>query len=167
MTDEELAWLKSTCTYFPADYLSFLKTFRFRPFEQVRIEYDQSTCELSMHISGKWLDIILYEIPLLSLVSEAYFKFVDLDWDYVAQYERAYCKAERLLRAGCKFAEFGTRRRRDYRTHELVVKALRDADVALRKTNNSMIKGNFTGTSNVHFARIFGVAPIGTLAHEL
>ena len=125
-------------------------------------------------ICGCWIDTILYEIPILALVSEAYFRFVDTDWDYVGQYgtpqkctrklrfvERAFCKAERLIRGGCVFSEFGSRRRRDYHTHELVIQGLLAASTALDGP------GRLQGTSNVHFAMKYNLTPIGTVAHEV
>lgn len=69
----------------------------------------------------------------------------------------------RLLEAGCSFSEFGTRRRRDYRTHELVMQGLcRASEEHRRKTGAS----TFSGTSNVHFAHRHKMAPVGTVAHE-
>ena len=105
----------------------------------------------------------MYEIPLLALVSEAYFKFVEKDWSYEGQVEKAYQKGVSLLEGGCIFSEFGTRRRRDYHTQDLVLQGLRRA-VDERKAAGW--KGKLSGTSNVHFAFKHDLLPIGTVAHE-
>ncbi|KAI5301850.1 nicotinate phosphoribosyltransferase [Ascosphaera pollenicola] len=116
-----------------------------------------------MTIRGTWVDTILYEIPLLALTSEAYFKFCDKDWNHDGQEEKAYQKGVELLQNGCVFSEFGSRRRRDYHTHDTVMKGLcRAAEEGKEKG----WPGKFLGTSNVHFAMKYGVAPIGTVAHE-
>ena len=109
------------------------------------------------------MDTILYEIPLLALVSEAYFKFCDTDWTHAGQAEKAFEKGATLLEAGCIFSEFGTRRRRDYQTQDLVLQGLRRAEAEAAQKG---WKGKLTGTSNVHFAMKHGVLPIGTVAHE-
>jgi len=54
-----------------------------------------------------------------------------------------------LSRADCQFADFGTRRRRNYATQDQIVSELRTVP-------------GFMGTSNVHLARVHGVKPIGT-----
>ena len=120
-------------------------------------------CDLHLHVEGLWLDTILYEIPLLALTSEAYFKFCDKDWQYEGQEEKAYQKATRLLEHGCNFSEFGTRRRRDYHTHELVMQGLTRAASEAKKKGYT---GKLSGTSNVHFAMRCGIPPVGTVAHE-
>lgn len=124
---------------------------------------DEDLGDFSIHTEGLWVDTILYEIPLLALVSEAYFKFCDKDWTYVGQVEKAYEKGARLLEEGCIVSEFGTRRRRDYHTQDIVLQGLRRAEAdAARKG----WKGKLSGTSNVHFAMKHGLLPIGTVAHE-
>lgn len=114
-------------------------------------------------MGGKWLDTILYEIPLLALVSEAYFKFCDKDWGYESQVKRAYDKGLKLMEEGCIFSEFGTRRRRDYHTQDLVLQGLIKS--ATTASANGW-PGKLSGTSNVHFAMRYGILPIGTVAHE-
>ena len=109
------------------------------------------------------MSTILYEIPLLALTSEAYFKFCDKDWNHDGQEEQAYEKGAKLLNNGCMFSEFGTRRRRDYHTHDLVMKGLTRA---ARLSEEQKWSGKLTGTSNVHMAMKYGVPPIGTVAHE-
>jgi nicotinate phosphoribosyltransferase len=109
------------------------------------------------------VDTILYEIPLLALVSEAYFKFCDTDWSYAGQVEQAFEKGVKLLEEGCIFSEFGTRRRRDYHTQDLVLQGLRRAEA---EATQKGWKGKLTGTSNVHFAMKHDLIPIGTVAHE-
>jgi nicotinate phosphoribosyltransferase len=119
--------------------------------------------DIELHTTGTWLETILYEIPLLALISETYFKFVDRDWSYMHQVERARDKGIQLLKAGCIFSEFGSRRRRDYHTHDLVLQGLRQA--ADDGKHNGWL-GKLSGTSNVHFAMKHDIPPVGTVAHE-
>lgn len=116
-----------------------------------------------MSIGGLWVETILYEIPLLALTSEAYFKHCDDDWDYHSQEEKAFRKGCKLLENGCFFSEFGSRRRRDYHTQDLVMKGL---SRAAEKARQEGWEGKLSGSSNVHFAMKYGVEPIGTVAHE-
>lgn len=115
-------------------------------------------------VEGPWNTVILYEVPLLSILSEAYFKFVDTAWDYTGQRLLAKQKGLQLLSEGIAFSEFGTRRRRSYDNHKIVVQGLIDARNHL--TGDGTLRGKLTGTSNVHFAMMFGLNPVGTIAHE-
>lgn len=124
---------------------------------------DDDLGDFHIHTEGLWLDTILYEIPILALVSEAYFKFVEKDWTHAGQVEKAYQKGRTLLEGGCIVSEFGSRRRRDYHTHDLVLQGLRRAADEGLKAGWS---GKLTGTSNVHFAMKHDLLPIGTVAHE-
>ena len=124
---------------------------------------DDDIGAIELHTTGKWLDTILYEIPLLALISETYFKFMDRDWSYMHQVDRARDKGIQLLKAGCAFSEFGSRRRRDYHTHDLVLQGLRQA---ADDGNHNGWPGKLTGSSNVHFAMKHGLNPVGTVAHE-
>lgn len=119
--------------------------------------------EINLEVKGLWVETILYEIPLLALTSEAYFRFMDTDWIYDGQEDKAYSKGMRLLEAGCIVSEFGTRRRRDYHTQALVFRGLVKAKKEAEKTG---LKGKITGSSNVHLAMRFGIPPVGTVAHE-
>ncbi|KAJ9133019.1 Nicotinate phosphoribosyltransferase [Pleurostoma richardsiae] len=169
---EELNFLKQHCPYLNPGYLEFLQEFRLRPRDQVNVKFipvgedtgaDSDVGDIDIQISGAWVDTILYEIPLLALTSEAYFKFMDSDWNYEGQEEKAYDKGARLLEAGCVFSEFGTRRRRDYHTQALVFRGLVKASHDAEKKG---LSGKLSGTSNVHLAMRFGIPPVGTVAHE-
>jgi nicotinate phosphoribosyltransferase len=170
LTDGELQFLKKVCTYLNPTYLHYLVNFRFRPKEQIQLSFmpeeesdsDDVHGEISLMTKGLWVETILYEIPLLALVSEAYFKFCDRDWVYDGQLEKARDKGLFLLKNGCIFSEFGSRRRRDYHTHDLVLQGLIEA----RDSAEKDWTGKFSGTSNVHFAHRYGLQPVGTVAHE-
>ncbi|BFZ53088.1 nicotinate phosphoribosyltransferase [Savitreella phatthalungensis] len=163
VTEDELGFLRSTCPYLPDTYLTYLRDLRLQPSRDVALHYEPSTRALSIDIAGKWKDTILYEIPLLSLVSEAYFLHDDVAWTHDGQLERAARKAEQLCEAGCVFSEFGSRRRRDYRTHDLVMQGLLEG---VSRASSRGAKGTLAGTSNVHMAHKYKVKPIGTVAHE-
>ncbi|KAI0714393.1 nicotinate phosphoribosyltransferase [Cerioporus squamosus] len=173
LTKEERGWLEQQCPYFTPQYLDYLQRYRFKP-EQLRLEFEpipedvekNARGDLSarghIHIdaAGPWHETILWEVPLMACLSEIYFTTTDTDWDYEGQEEAAYEKAETLLKAGCVFSEFGTRRRRSYRTQRLVM------DAILKAAKDHPGSGGVNGTSNMHFAMVFGVAPVGTIAHE-
>lgn len=76
-------------------------------------------------------------------------------------------KAGRLVGAGIRFSEFGSRRRRSYDSHKYCIQGLLagEKDV-LESADPPQTPGKLLGTSNVHFAQIFDLVPIGTLAHE-
>ncbi|KAH6853600.1 Quinolinate phosphoribosyl transferase [Chaetomium sp. MPI-CAGE-AT-0009] len=172
LSAEELYYLKEHCPYLSPAYLEFLSEFRLRPREQVVLSFlpigDDTGAEtdigdLDIKVSGIWSEAILYEIPLLSLTSEAYFKFMEPDWTYEGQEAQAFEKGMRLLEAGCVFSEFGTRRRRDYHTQALVFRGLTKASKEAEKRG---LPGKLSGTSNVHLAMRFNIPPVGTVAHE-
>ena len=94
MTDDELQYLKSTCPYLNPPYLRRLKDFRFRPSEHVQLALevtgdddhnDDDTGHLHISVQGPWVETILYEVHLLSLTSQAYFRFGDKDWAHDGQ----------------------------------------------------------------------------------
>jgi nicotinate phosphoribosyltransferase len=151
--------------------LEFLQDFRLRPRDQIKATFipdndtnsDDDLGEFKLDIKGLWVDTILYEIPLLALTSETYFRFMDTDWTYDGQEEQAFAKGMKLLEAGCVVSEFGTRRRRDYHTQALVFRGLVKAKKEGEKRG---LPGKISGTSNVHLAMRFGIPPIGTVAHE-
>jgi nicotinate phosphoribosyltransferase len=149
-----------------------LKTFSFRPSEHVKLSFrpqdsappgEEDLGAIELELKGTWLDTILYEIPLLALISETYFKFRDTDWTHDGQLEHARDKGQQLLRGGCVFSEFGSRRRRDYKTHALILQGLVEA---AKEGKEESWPGRLSGTSNVHFAHKFGLDPVGTVAHE-
>lgn len=172
LSTEELQYLKTHCPYLSETYLDFLKEFRLRPREQVTLIFhpleddtgsETDIGDIDIKISGSWVDTILYEIPILALTSEAYFKHMDTDWDYDEQEQKAFDKGMRLLEPGCVFSEFGTRRRRDYHTQALVFRGLTKAAKEAEKHGHP---GKLSGTSNVHLAMRFNIPPVGTVAHE-
>ncbi|PHH54803.1 Nicotinate phosphoribosyltransferase [Ceratocystis fimbriata CBS 114723] len=172
LTNDEYDFLKINCDYLTPEYLAFLKEFRLRPRDQVKVTFtpmdendtsDSALGDVEFGIRGTWCDTILYEIPILALTSEVYFRFMDKDWDYENQEQIAYEKGMRLLEAGCTTSEFGTRRRRDYHTQALVFRGLVRAS---KEAEAKGFPGKLTGTSNVHLAMRFNIPPVGTVAHE-
>lgn len=147
----EKDWFKKTCPFLKPQYIEYLANYQFNP-KEVAIEVEDG--DLKINISGPWRSTILWEVPLMALISDIYFSKVDNVWSTVGQEKRIQQKGEVLCRGGVKFADFGTRRRRSYESQRRVIK------------NLVYLKDCFVGTSNVHFAQKFDIKPIGTMAHE-
>lgn len=160
MTDEEIAFMKHSCPYIPHWFYNYLKGYRFSRRWVTARQDDEG--HLQVEFEGSWADTILLEVKVLAIISELYYRMTGQTdrLDYRAYYDRSYRKAERLLRAGCVFSDFGTRRRASFEAEETAARALKDCDAAGRW------EGRFVGTSNVYLAMKYGLTPVGTMAHE-
>jgi nicotinate phosphoribosyltransferase len=134
-------------------YVEYLRSYRYNPSE-VSFEID-SDGNMDLVIKGKWHRTILWEVPLMALISECFFALEKEKgtWSMEGQSHKLELKENILMSGQCKYADFGTRRRRSYEVQDMVV--------------SSMKKHHwFAGTSNVHLAFKYDVRPIGTMAHE-
>lgn len=118
---------------------------------------------VTLTVTGLWIDTALYEVPLLALTSATYFRVMDSDWTHEDQEQNAYMKARKLLEHGCDFGEYGTRRRRDLHTQNLVIQGLVRAQIYGKENG---LSGSVLGTSNVYLAMKYGLKPMGTVGHE-
>ncbi|KAF8650999.1 hypothetical protein AX16_004985 [Volvariella volvacea WC 439] len=164
LTPSEQEWMQSTFPFFTPTYLSYLAAYRYKP-EQLRITFipasdDGVYGQIEIEASGPWVETICWEVPLMACLSETYFQTLDTDWSYDGQEDIALSKGLALLNADCAFSEFGTRRRRSYHTQDIVVQNLIKASAKIPD------RGQFIGTSNVHFAHRYNVPAVGTIAHE-
>ncbi len=149
----DVVYLHQTCPYLKWPFLDALRNRDIRLVPgQVQIGGGGR-----ITVAGPWCTAILWEVPLLAIISEV---CMTHPWaggtpDHVLEEvsEKTEAKAKILSQAGCKFADFGTRRRFSSLVHDRVVAELVKYDT-------------FIGTSNVYLARKYGLKPIGTMAHE-
>ncbi|MFH6598388.1 nicotinate phosphoribosyltransferase [Ectopseudomonas khazarica] len=158
LTVDQLAFLERI-PFIKPDFIRFLSLFRFN------LRYVHTSIEdgqLSIRLRGPWLHVILFEVPLLAIISEVRnrYRYREVVLEQAA--ERLYEKIDWLRSeasddelAGFQLADFGTRRRFSYRAQEQAVRILKRD-----------FPGRFVGTSNLHLAREFELKPIGTMAHE-
>ncbi|MDM1045089.1 nicotinate phosphoribosyltransferase [Myroides sp. 1354] len=153
LTKQEKAFLQVTCPYLDPTYLDFLQGYHFDPSE---VEITQEGEDLEVAIKGYWYRTILWEVPLMSMICELYYKLTGSvrESDDIIR-AKTKEKIENYKKLGITIAEFGTRRRHSYTVHQVVVETLQQYG-----------GGTFIGTSNVHLAMKYGTKPIGTHAHE-
>jgi nicotinate phosphoribosyltransferase len=157
--DAELAWLRSL-RFIKSDFVDFLGLFRLNE-KYIQVNA-LSNGEIDISIQGPWLHTILFEIPVLAIVNEVYFRNAQKVPDFLEGRKRLDQKiqalhAERL--SDLKIADYGTRRRFSKAWHEEILRVL----ISRLGTGPS---GQFAGTSNALFAMKLGLTPLGTMAHE-
>lgn len=153
LTRAEKEFLQITCPYLDPVYLDFLEGYRFQPKE---VQLVQNGSELEIYLEGLWYRTILWEVPLMSLISELFYVMTGAERVSDAEIKtRTRKKIEAYQKLGVTIAEFGTRRRYSYAVHRLVLETLKQYG-----------EGSFIGTSNVHMAMVYQTKPIGTHAHE-
>lgn len=157
LTDAEFAYL-SGLPFFRQDYLNWLRTFRYDP-QQVTI--DNRDGKLHIRIAGPWREVIMWEVPLLAVISEV----VHRRRSPLATPEQAVAHLQTKLAqfktlAGdldlsrFKLMDFGTRRRFSQGVQQAIVSTLQAEFPYL------------SGTSNYDLAHQLGLVPVGTQAHE-
>jgi nicotinate phosphoribosyltransferase len=155
--DEELTYLRGL-RFMKSDFVDFLGLFHFnRRF--ISIGRASTPGEIDITIRGPWLHTILYEIPVLAVVSEVYFRRTQPGAD-LAEGRRRLAQKIALVRKvepelEFRISDFGTRRRFSLAWHEEVIRTLKHE-----------VPQYFAGTSNVLMAMRHKVTPLGTLAHE-
>lgn len=150
LTQEEKKFVKTKCYFFDPVFVDFLEGFRYKP-EEVTIV--QEGGDLSVIIEGYWYRTVLWEVPLLAIISELYFKMTGVTPADVEV--KAVEKAKALSGIEADYSEFGTRRRFSFEVQDKVVGTL--------KAHSGEY---FKGTSNVYLAMKYNTTPIGTMPHE-
>ncbi len=168
--EPELAYLKSM-RFIKSDFIDFLGLFRLN--EKYIDIVPLPSGELDIQIKGPWLHTILFEIPVLAIVNEVYFRNTQKQPDLAEGRRRLEVKIGQLQADGLsdlKIADYGTRRRFSKDWHEEVLRTLsaRLGAVAAPAATPSGSTGlaQFAGTSNVLYAMKLGLLPLGTMAHE-
>ncbi|WGT64944.1 nicotinate phosphoribosyltransferase [Variovorax paradoxus] len=168
--DAELAYLRSM-RFIKSDFVDFLGLFRLN--EKYISITPQPSGELEIRIKGPWLHTILFEIPVLAIVNEVYFRNTQKKPDLDEGRRRLETKIGQLQDAGLadlKIADYGTRRRFSKDWHEEVLRTL---NARLGAVTSPPVQAKpaarlpqLAGTSNVLYAMKLGLIPLGTMAHE-
>ncbi|CAJ1033412.1 Nicotinate phosphoribosyltransferase (NAPRTase) N-terminal domain/Nicotinate phosphoribosyltransferase (NAPRTase) family, putative [Leishmania lindenbergi] len=173
LTEQECAYL-ATLPFFKKDYLEYLRGYRYKP-EQVHIravprmltcenEFGEDGSDLAVTVEGPWVETILWEIPLLAIISEVTQQSrhprIGPAEALVTLHEKLdlfFANHTEAELATFKVTDFGTRRRCSQAVQEVVVRALKD---------DTRFGPHLIGTSNYDLARRLGLPPVGTQAHE-
>jgi nicotinate phosphoribosyltransferase len=159
--EPELEYLRSM-RFIKSDFVDFLGLFQLNA-KYITVQPSPlANGEIEIVIKGPWLHTILFEIPVLAIVNEVYFRATQKEPDF-AQGRRRLAGKIALVRDdptlaganGPKIADYGTRRRFSRLWHDEVLRTLKDE-----------LRDNLAGTSNVMFAFKHGLIPLGTMAHE-
>jgi nicotinate phosphoribosyltransferase len=142
-------------SFLPNFYLDFLEGYQYDPSE-VNVWLDDER-HLHIEIEGFMYRNILWEVPLLALVSELFYIMTDQIVDIYddSLMKKDLLKCQKMTDYNAYFSDFGTRRRFSYENQKHVVE--------LFKKSGSPV---FVGTSNIYLAYLLDTKAIGTHAHE-
>lgn len=160
-THDELDYLRSL-RFIKSDFVDYLELFQLqRRFVQVSPD-DQG--RLNIRIEGPMIQAMFFEIFILAIVNELYFRRLETSAVIEEGERRLQAKAQQLKEIAATqnpndppflISDFGTRRRYTLAWQEHVIRTLLEAAPDIVR-----------GTSNVYLAKKLGITPIGTMAHE-
>ena len=159
--EDELLYLRSL-RFIKSDFVDYLELFQLkRRFIKASID---SEGRLDIWVEGPMVQAMMFEIFVLAIVNELYFRRIRSD-EVLAEGERRLQAKMVLLNQYQQeqnpndppflVSDFGTRRRYSYDWQKHVIEAFHQAAPYI-----------FRGTSNVLIAKELGLTPIGTMAHE-
>jgi len=165
--DVELVYLQSL-RFIKSDFVDFLGLFKLN--EKYITVTALPSGDIDITIRGPWLHTILFEIPVLAIVNEVYFRNTQKLPNLLEGRQRLDIKIGQLRSEGLsdlKIADYGTRRRFSKAWHEEVLRVLAARlGTGQSPGHASGVSGQLAGTSNVLFAMQLGLTPLGTMAHE-
>ena len=146
--------------FIKSDFVDFLSLFHLKE-KYITVTADSEAPNgIDITIEGPWLHTILFEIPVLAIVNEVYFRHKMPIADEKEGMKRLRAKIDLIRNEpdndNLKITDFGTRRRFSRAWQTTVTETL------IRELGRE----KFAGTSNVDLARRYGLIPIGTMAHE-
>lgn len=156
LKEDELSYLRSL-RFIKSDFVDFLDLFHLQSHYITLTPLDDGSLDIA--VKGPWLHTILFEIPVLAIVNEVYFRNISGSVNAVKGAAIAKQKLDLITTNrsldGLVIADYGTRRRYSKVWHEQALKQLK-----------TELGNQFAGTSNVMFAMQQGLTPLGTMAHE-
>jgi nicotinate phosphoribosyltransferase len=150
LSKESEMFIRKKCYYFDPAYVELLKEYRFDPSE---VNVSLIKGNLKVEIKGYWYRTVLWEVPILSIISELYNQ-INKNQPVNAE-KNAKEKAIKLKELQAEYSDFGTRRRFSFDIHNKVIEVLKTYSGEYLK-----------GTSNVYLAMKHNLTPIGTHPHE-
>ncbi|MEM8839971.1 MAG: nicotinate phosphoribosyltransferase, partial [Pseudomonadota bacterium] len=160
----ESTWMRGNMFYgkrymFRPEFMTWLEELRLPAYH-----LDKRDGQYELTFEGSWPEVMLWEIPALSVLMELRSRAVlkkmgkfELQILYARAMTRVWEKVQRLRKLpDVRIADFGTRRRHGYLWQDWCVQALKEG-----------LGPSFSGTSNCHIAMRQEVEAIGTNAHEL
>ena len=170
ITEEEIAFMKKRMYYLPEWYFTFLRGYRFNPHELTVTQDEEG--HLDVKVRGKWYSTIMWEMPILSIVSELMHNLQGHITAYnpKREYERCVEKTRKILSNGLILGDMGTRRRMSFDHQNMVIRTMKEVYGQGGYTDDNGFHpwtGRFTGTSNVYLAMRYDLIAIGTMSHQI
>ncbi len=166
LTRGESTWLRGNTFYgkrniFESEFIDWLENYRFPEYELIA---DRASGQYRIRFSGGWAAVSLWEIPLLTILSELRSRALirslgrfELDVLYSRAKSKVWEKISKLKALkNLAIADFGTRRRHGFLWQDWCVEAMKEG-----------LDSRFLGTSNALIAMRRDLEAIGTNAHEL
>ena len=160
--EDEIEFMLKKCYYLPKWFIDvFLRGFRFNT-DEVSINQDLDG-HLHVSVKGKWYSAIIWEMPILSCVSELFhiLNGDDKKYDLALEMQKVRKKTVEIFANGLILGDMGTRRRFSFDHQKMVLTQMKDV------YENGKFSGFFTGTSNVWFAKELNLNPLGTMSHQI